>query len=363
MSMRVAYRRLFRVRVRHSWYPDELTREDFAVVPTASTAALLQELGVPTRMHTDGVTAVCEVEPDTAPAGMRRPFGPTSLRFAFELRAQTPALLNITEGLMGRPSRTIFCFDNLREDIDSERRHLGDRVADQRIGAPLALVTGSTFVHRLAAAATSATLTVRDRFDAVIATIEAASPDPAVPQTDYRLDLAAIPALVPGRYRITDHTGGVSSIYFDPDLARSRPLGIIEIFTRTDALTPDETDRVPAAYRFVADDAVTSVDYYLQFQALATTWRYIVAKKYDNNGIALGQLLIGGPIAFTPAVSGSQAVFTSSAAVRLSAARRAVKLLREPDREIRDLPNPGLTTPIGADPMVPNFVSDMFVSV
>jgi hypothetical protein len=363
MPVRVAYRRLFRIRVRHGWYPDEVPREDFAVVPTASTAALLTDLGVHTRMHADGVTAFCEVEPDTTPAEMRRPFGSSSFRFAFELRAQNPALLNITEAMTVRPSRTIFCFDNLRQDVDTGRTLLGDSVANQRIGPPVTLVTGSTFVHRLNAAATAATLTVRNRFADVIATVEASSPDSAVPETDYRLDLAAIPALVPGRYQIADNTGGVSSIYFDPDLARSRPISIIEIFTRTEELTPDGTNRVPATYRFVSGDTVTSIDYYLQFQPLATTWRYIVTKKYDNNGIALDQLGVGGPIAFTTAISGSQAVFTSAAAVRLSAAPRAVTLLKQPDKQIRTLPNPGLTTPLGSVGAVPNFVSDMFVYV
>jgi hypothetical protein len=157
--------------------------------------------------------------------------------------------------------------------------------------------------------------------------------------------------------------GGTSSIYYDRDLARSRPLGVIEIFTRTEGLTPDATDRVPASYRFVSGDTVIPVDYHLQFEPLATTWRYIVTKKYDNNGIALNQLLIGGPIAFTTAVAGSQAVFTSAAAVRLSAAPRAVKLLKQPNKEISDLPNPDLTTPLGSAVAVPNYVSDMFVYV
>lgn len=361
--MRIVFRRLFRIRVRHDWYADGTTRGEFAVVPTASTAALLAELGLRARAFGDGLVVFGEVEPDTAPPVLRRPLGATSFRFAFELRAASPALLNVTELPAFRPARTIFCFDNLREDLAAGRAHLGDRVAGTRIGAPVTLVTG-TYTHTLGAPAAAATLTVRDRFGGTVATIEVRSPDPGIPAAAHRIDLAAVPKIVPGRYTIADSVGGTSSIYFDPDLAASRPPGVVEIYTRTDGLTPDATDRVPPSYRFLVGDAVSGPDaYYLQFEPVATTWRYIVTKKYDNNGIALGQLSITGPVAFTPAVAGTQAVFTSTAAVRLSSTPRALKLIQHPNKDIRDLPNPDLATPLGSVPAMPNFVSDMFVYV
>jgi hypothetical protein len=363
-GMRVAYRRLFGIRVRHDWYAAGDTRDDFALTPTASTAELLRQLGLGMRTAADGLVVFAEIEPDSAPPVMRRPLGTASLRFAFELRAENPALLNITELPPHRRARSVFCFDNLRADVVASRAHLGDSVAGARIGPPATLVTGA-LTYRLGAPSAAATVTIRNRFNAVVSEIEARPPAPAATVDEQRIDLAAL-GLAAGRYAISDTAGGSSSVYFDPDLARSRPLGIVEIFTRTDGLTPDGTDRVPPPYRFLAGDTITGPEaYYLQFQPVATTWRYIVAKKYANNGIALPELGITGPVAFTRVITGGLAVFTSSATVRLSAAPRALKLTRSAPqpREIRDLPDPGLATPLGAVPAVPNFVSDIYVYV
>lgn len=364
--MHVAFRRLFRVRVRHDWYADSQVREDdFEVVPTPSTTSLLEELGLRTRALPDGLTVYGEVEPGSAPPLLRRPLGPVSLRFAFELRAPTTPLLNITELPPFKPAQTIFCLDNLREDIASGRKHLSDSMAGARFGAAVTLVTRPAYTHTLGAPAATATVTIRDRFGATVATLEARSPDGTTPQNACPLDLASVPKVVPGRYRITDNRGGVSAIYYDPGLAASRPFAVIEIYTRTEALTPDGSDRVPASYRFLSGDTVTGLDpYFVQLTAIATTWRFIVTKKYANNSVTLASLAITGPVAFTRVLSGSRVVFTSTTAVRLSASRRGLKLIQQPPtRDVRDLPDPDLQTPLGKVPAVPNFVSDLFVYV
>jgi hypothetical protein len=364
IGMHIAYKRLFRIQVQHGWYADGATLDDFAVVPTPSTAAILDELGLRVRAHGDGITVFAEVEPDTTPPRLRRSFGALSLRLAFELRALNPPLLNITDLPPHRPARTIFCFDNLREDIASGRLQLGDRVANARIGPAVALVTTPAYTHTLGAPGAAAAITIRDRFGATLATLDARSPDPSMSLTEVTIDLSGVPGAVPGRYEIADDRGGSARIYFDPGLAPTRPFGVVEIYSRTDGITPDATDRVPASYRFTSGDTVTGIGpYFAQFDAVATTWRYVVQKKYANNGIALGQLSIVGPIAFAGAVAGDTALFTSTTTVRLSAAPRSLKLRRQPAHDIRDLPNPGLTTPLGSAPPSTNFVSDMFVYV
>ena len=123
-------------------------------------------------------------------------------------------------------------------------------------------------------------------------------------------------------------------------------------------------DRVPPSYRFITADTLTGLPpYYIELEAIATTWRYLVTKKYANNGIALVDLTISGSVAFgPPSVSGDSAIFTSLATVPLSAVPRGLTLVT-PAKPIRDLPDPDLTTPLGAVAALPNFVSDMFVYV
>lgn len=361
--MRVVYRKLFRIRVRHGWYANAETRGDFELAPTESTAALLDSAALRTRRYPDGLVVFGEVEPDSDPPALMRPLGAAALRFAFELRALNPALLNIAELPSFRPGRSVFCFDNLRQDIDSGRKLLGDSIANARVGAAARLVTRDMYTHDFAAPVAAATIRVLDRFGAQIASLDAKSPQPTAPLGEYRIDLAKIPKLVPGRYTIADDHDGSASIYYDPGLDASRPLGVIEIYSRTESITPNKSNRVPASYRFFAGDSLTGFDsYHLQFEALATTWRYIVTKKYTNNDIALDDLEIEGPLTFDKSVSDARAVFTSDAAVRFSETPRGLQL-KAGNKEIRDLPDPCETIVLGGGAGPGSFVSDTFVYV
>jgi len=360
--MRVTYRRVLRIRVRHGWYADGESHEDFEVVPTASTVATLQRLALGTRFHPDGITVFAEVEPGSNPPTLVRPLGSEALCFAFELRPVKTNLLAVAELPRFSPGRTLFCFDNLQNDVSSGRKHLGDSVAAQRIGAPALLVTRDVYTHRFAVPVAAATLTLRDRFGTPVVTIEARSPSNDL-MPEYRLDLATALSRAPGRYSIVDDYGTATDIYYDPDLDASRPVGVIEIFSSTESITPDASNRVPTGYRFVSGAALLGLDaYYLQFNALATTWRYNVTKKFANNGIALNQLTVAGSIAFAKNVSGDRATFTSATPVPLSQTSRGLKL-KAGNQAIQDLPDPSVTAlpSSGASPGV--FVSDMFVFV
>jgi hypothetical protein len=364
MTMRVVYRKLFRIRVRHGFYANAETHDDFELVPTASTLALMAAASLRVRRHPDGLTVFGEVEPDSDPPTLLRPLGADALRFAFELRAVNRNLLNIAELPGLQPGRSVFCFDNLRQEVDAGRKLLGDSVAGARIGAPARLVTRSVFTHEFGAPVASATIGVFDRFGAELASLDAGSPQAAALLTSYRIDLAAIPKLVPGRYTILDNLGGASAIYYDPGLDASRPLGVIEIYSRTESNTPDHSNRVPPSYRFLSGDALTGLDpYHLQFDALATTWRYIVTKKYDNNGVTLAQLAIDGPLGFAKRMDGTtRAIFISDAAVRFSETPRSLKL-KAGNKEIRDLPNPDESIVLGKASVSGSFVADTFVYV
>ena len=363
--MHVEYRRLFRLRVRHDWYAGGVlaAHDDFAAVPTESTARLLDDVGLRYRAEPDGVSVFGEIELKSDPPVLRRSLGAASWRFAFELRALNAGLVALTELPRFEPGRTLFAFDNLRADVADGRLRLGDAVAGAAVGAPIKLLTGSTFTHIFGAPVSRATLRVKDRFEATVATVEALPATPGAAMEDYRLDLSAIPRLVPGRYTIEDDQGASKRVYYDPDLERTRPFGVIEVYTHTKALTPDQTDRVPAGYRFASGDTLAPKVYDIDLAPIATTWQYVVVKKYTHNGVGLADLTIDGPIPFgAPALSDSRAVFRSNAAVRLSAARRGLKL-KNSVRVLKDLPEPDLShlPAKGATPA--SLVSDMFVYV
>ena len=359
--MRVVYKKLFRIRVRHGWYANAETRGDFELVPTDETAALLDATGLKIRRFSDGLSVFGEIEADSNPPVLMRSLGGTALRFTFGLRAVNTGLLNIADLPIFQPGQSIFCFDNLREDIAAGNRLLGDSVANARFGAAVRLVTRSTYTHQFNAPVDSAVIRVLNRFGAQVVSLNVGSP--LAPMRTYRLDLASIDSLAPGRYTISDNHGGATAIYYDPGLGALRPTGVIEIYSRTEPLTPDHSNRVPASYRFLSGNTLAGFDaYHLQFEALATTWRYIVTKKYDNNGVNLSQLAIAGSLSFGKNVSASTAVFTSSAKVKLSETPRGLKL-KAGNKDIRELPDPDQRTPLGRGTTPGNFVSDTFVYV
>ena len=66
----------------------------------------------------------------------------------------------------------------------------------------------------------------------------------------------------------------------EPALEGRDAFAVIDIFSRTDRLTPDASDRVPVAYRFLSGDALTARTYTVGLPARATRWTYVVVVQW-----------------------------------------------------------------------------------
>ncbi len=370
--MRTVYRPLLTVRLRHSFYASGQSLDDFRVLPAAATGRLLARSGLVLRELADGLAVYAEVEPDAFPHRLLRPLGADGLELTFLLMPANPHLWNISELPDHRPGASVFCFDNLRDDQADGRLHLGDSLAGARVGEALELVPGGIYTHRFAAPASAATITLTDRFGNAAASASFAL-DGGETTTEYRFDLDAA-GLPVGRYAASDDLGGSAQLYYDPKTGGLRPFGVIEIYSRTDHLTPGGVDTVPPAYRFLSGEELTGAgDYHLQLDSRATTWRYHVLKKYSADGFQLDQLEITGDVAFTRTLEPERAVFTSTAAVPLAERRRPLALTAAAappasppagdEDKLRDLPSPAASTPLAAGGSPPDFISEMYVYV
>ncbi len=375
--MRSVYQPLVRVRLRHSFYASGQSRDDFSVEPAAATRRALEAQGLIFRRLDDGWAVYGEVVPDSTPPRLLRPLGAGGLQLRFLLLPVNPHLWTVTELPEYRPGAEVFYFDNLRDDPEDGRLLLGDGAAGARLGDPLPLITGGVYTHRFAVPVRSAQVDLADRFGspAASASFVLDDPDPAAATSEYRFDLAEA-GLAPGRYTASDDQGGSAELYYDPEVFAGRPFGVVEIFSRTDVLTPDESELVPPAYRFLDGEELTGVtDYCLQLDSRSTTWRYQVFKQYSADGFALDQLEITGDVAFTRTVDAERAVFTSIAAVPLAESRQDLALAAldtpsasPPDPEdeedkIRDLPSPTAATPLAAEGSPPELISELYVYV
>ena len=286
--MRFAYFPLFTVRLRHGYYVNGASVDDFTIVPDPPTTRLLHKHGLRFLARGDGFAVFAEVEPDTLPKApddrptLRSLDDTDVLRMHFHMHLRNPHLVNFSDLPDHRPGVNVFYFNNLQQDRDDSRLHLGDSVAGVRIGAPIELVTSSDYRHRFSAPVRSGTLTVTDIFGVAVHAFSFEHPADVAPTTEACLDLSAIDRIGAGRYLVTDHLGGSQAILYAPESPLDRPFGVIEIFTSTVGLAPGIT-RVPVDYRVFRGNTIHRVDdFYIQFEPRETTWRYRVTKKYED---------------------------------------------------------------------------------
>ena len=358
--MRVAYKPLFRIRSVHTFFSDVASAGIFELEPTPATGQLLKGSGLVFRPEPSGGTIYGEIEPGSNPATLLRPLDSSSLRFQFLVRPVSSTLSNISDLPDFRPGRAIFYFNNLQDDQEDGLLYLGDSLVSARVGEPIQLVTAMTWTHDLSVPANEVTLTVTDIFGNTVATLPF-STEEAV--SELRVDFAAVDGLSPGVFQISDGLGDPQHIYYGPGLFAPAALGIVEVFSSTSDFTPDESDQVPAAFRFLNSAEIVSIGaYHIELEARSTTWRYIVVKKYESNDLSLANLQLVSSIGFSKATEPDRAIFTSTTEVPLAQSAQTVTL-ENSGESVRDLPNPTETTVLQEGAAPGQYVSELYVYV
>ncbi len=370
--MHTVYSTLFRVRLRHSFYELEPPTEesgqstgDFRVEPAPATRRKLEEHALLFRPLADGWAVSAEVEPDSSRRSLLRPLGTDGLRLSFLLLPQNPYLWSISNLPEYRPGRSVFYFNNLRDDQGDGRLHLGDSAAGTRVGEAYPLVAGTSFTH--ATPRNAATLTIEDLFGNTLDTDSFAYPDSGDSTYEYPLDLTQLERLAAGLITVREDSGGSKSFsgrpktfYYDPEIFAARPFGVVEIFSRTDTLTPDKSERVPDAYRFLEGNTLAAVTYTLQLTSRSTTWRYRMVEKSGSKGLPLKELSIGGTTKFDR--SNDHTTFTSQEEVALRESPRAL-VLKHKKESVRPLPNPAASTPLAKGEKRGKYISEIYINV
>ncbi len=361
--MRLTFKNLFRVQLRHTFYKDGRSVGDFSLRPSPGTWKVLQQYGVVFRPSADGFALYVQVESGHSPHRLINSIGNDTLRLTFLLQTLNPSALNISALPVFQPGRSVFYFNNLRDDQGGQRLHLGDSVIDARVGDSIELVAGDVYTHHFESAVSSADITMTDMFGTVVHTESFQHPITSDPTLTYRIPLQNISKMVEGRYVVTDNHGGSQAIYVGPEFGALRPFGIVEIFNRTDALTSSNVDVVPSDYRFLnGDELIPREPYTIQFDARSTRWVYNVMKQYDTNSIPLQDVTIVGDLAFTKTVQSDRAVFTANATEALREIPRSMELHHN-GAMIKKLPSPQVTTPLQEGDSPNNYMSELFVYV
>lgn len=354
--MIIRYGALFTVTLRHDFYGDGLC-PDLVATPSPASARRLRNYGLVFRPREHGFAVFGELDPTADPPELLRP-PDGALVLTVVLRLKDRTFVNITDLSAGEMEGRIYYLNNLRDDTSDGRLFLGDSVDDARLGEPVTLVASRVHRYTPGAAAADLAIEVRDLFGNT-RYASSFSFDDAV--SEIELDLSRLSGFEHGLYTISDDQGGSERIYFAPELFGSDGFAIIEIFSRTDTLTVDASDQVPAAYRFLSGSQVAAVDYTVGFEARATTRRYVVTKKYDSSTVELNDLTIDGGT-FTMTTDTDEVTFESDAPVALSQTGEDYDL-HDNGTKLLDLPNPGRSTPLQEGPTPGSYTSEVYLNV
>lgn len=372
--MKLIYRPLLEIQLRHSFYVSGFAEHNFDILPNFSTFNLLRQYGLILRQNETGFVIYAEVDAssvgeavkDLSPAPqpkLKNELLGEKLRFSFFLQAKNNYLSNITALPRYIPGRQIFYVNNLRDDEESGFLHLGDSFSDARVGEAIGLVTGETVTYRFNTEVNSAALQIDDAFGNTLHTFSFENTDTSVKTLEYRLDLSAVKCMTPGRYSIT-HVDSVETsqiFYFEPELFALNPVAVIEIFNSTVDLTADKSELVADNYQFLVDDEIQYIGaYVLQFNARATTWRYNVIKKYDSNPYSLENL--DDISNFIKSVDGDRAIYVADDVRQLSEQPSTIAL-NHSGTKLRNLPSPQLTTQLQQGLGEDSYISDMYIYV
>lgn len=298
----IKYDVLFSCDVRHTFFTEGRS-EDFSLVPTSACGQLLQQYGLIFRETAGGFKIFAPVVPETDPPELLKPFDGASLKFTFMMVLRNNRFEMVTSLPLHQPGEKLFYFNNLSEDMDGETRYLGDHIAGERIGDPLAAVRTPNLDYHFSSPLNTAQFTLSDMFG-IGYTLPSSGFAFAEPVESFRHNLENVPGMKYGRYLISDDQGGQLPYYYNRDLYGLDVFGVIEIFTNTNAFTSPANNLVPESYRFVEGDTIAEKgNYSIGFTAAERKWLYICRKNPANsgNGLSVANLTVEGPVPFSNA--------------------------------------------------------------
>ncbi|OQX78532.1 MAG: hypothetical protein B6D64_06445 [Bacteroidetes bacterium 4484_276] len=301
--MIIKYDILFEVNVLHEYYKGGLTG-DFVIVPTTSCMMLLDRYKLIYRQAETGFKIFAPVLPATDPPQLQNPLEGASLKFAFMVHLKNSYFDGISALPDFNPSRELFYFSNLYEDIEDDTRYLGDHLDGKRVGYPIKAIRSNNLNYRFKHPVNAAQFGLVDLFDNQynLQHPDFSFPDPNDKVDSFQHNLGVIDGFKEGRYLMTDDQAGQLPFYYDRSLYARDVFGIIEIYSNTGGFTDPPNNLVPASYRFVENDAISGKgNYNLGFASSAWKWMFVCLKNPENigNGIDVSNLTVEGPVAFS----------------------------------------------------------------
>lgn len=359
--MKIGYTRFFDVVISHAYY-DTAENQDFDILPTAETVALLARFNLLFKTTASGFTVLYELDPSQAAKVPLKPVG-QDLVLRFALQPRHPYVLQISD--LPLDQSPFYWFHNLNDNLQAGTAYLSD------------VASGGTF------ASAADRLNLRPEQFALDFPVAGPVAKLELFDTFGGLVLSGVHTAVAGRVstfidvsssgsgRFTLKLDGVikEKLYADSALARARAFGVVEIRF---------TSQAPTDYRLLKDDGSPQFRRFaVRLANRSVTWRYFVVPRFDTNLTAADLVVEDGSARYGfPANGTATRLGTGEAAVTF-ASHDPIPLQRLPVKNLHlkkranggglvelvsDLPNPRLDS-LGYDPAIRKVFSDIFVYV
>jgi len=326
---------------------------------------LLKHIRVLYRNSANGGTLFCPIssqDPDT----LFIPIGDDNICMRFVLRLKNPYFLNFTDVSIQNIKNQAYYFDNLTDLEADSTLYLGDSIIGSPLTNTVTVIHGHSYTFEFDSAVASATIQLTD----VFGNSQSIDFSNDVPVDSYSLDLQGFDNVTTGRYVLSDEHGNTHHIYFAPELVGGSIFGLIDIYTRTEAFSPTDTNEVPTNYRFINDDdeLILSKEnrvFAISFDNRPVYWRYIIQKQYDANPIEIEDLTMDDVegVSFSHTDEGDKRIFTSDTKIALTQTPKTVTLNADLVK-LMDLPNPTQTTVLQKDDLESNdFYAEMHIMI
>lgn len=279
--MRRAYKLLFRVRLLHGYYTNEISH-DFSVVPTPGTARWLKDNHMLFRIDDTGFRIFYTADTKNSLTVPFIPFDATRLRFMLLL--ENPGkFFNITDLII---NGEVYTSGNILEFVNNGA---GSGDLNQYL---IQKAEPSVFTYEFpqVVSPASASIGKLEVFDEQGEQVSISNPDPEIhfPDPDeiqhtpdgrffYPLDLTSYPV---GVYRfqsyVDDANEEVESIYVDAQLKRKSVFGMVHIDLPASSVLFDPGEEPEWTY--------TAPDYNARLAAKTPYWRYLMIMKNEPVG-------------------------------------------------------------------------------
>ena len=341
--MKVAYAKLFEIKLYHQYYADKLC-PDFQIVPTAECSQLLSNYRLRSQATPSGFMVFASIEDTNTLEATLAPALSDAIRFEFELRLVNNSFFNFTQLPLDLQSNQFFYFTNTNTNekaiagITGDQLLLSNAASDQVDANDVRRIMPYFSNVKFTNPVNNYQFQVDGNNLGDPITL-AANEVPFDYQLEFRRKVGDDYVYISKGPHTLSRNGTDENIYLSRSLTNQSPFGLISI---------EHSAQVDASYRlYNGSNQLTAKTYAIHFNSWSTIWKYVLNE--IPAGLVAPNFTIDAP---NKTLTANSARSLSETYQSLSVTANGVSLT---------LPNPSPNVPIKPDSSGSPIFSEMYI--